>query len=286
MSETHIDRRLNAYREDLADSRLQGKVNADRFTNGVIKRVGVHFLDILKSPNNTASVDAQVLFGHDVRVYDNNNGWSWIQTETDGYVGYVNAEGLCEIDAEPTHMVLAPRTFLYSQPDLKMPRSGYRSIGSRLTVVGTQVTRGTDYKVLASGEAVIARHLIQLGEWRDDFVSVTETLLHTPYLWGGNSGFGADCSGMIWLGFLLCGKSVLRDSDMMAETIGQVIDSDPQRLQRGDLIFWKGHVGVMKDANTLLHSNGHTMTAAEEPLIDAIERIGYLYGKPTLMRRP
>ena len=86
--------------------------------------------------------------------------------------------------------------------------------------------------------------------------------------------------------FLLCGKRVLRDSDMMAETIGTAIDSDPNQLKRGDLVFWKGHIGIMKNATTLLHANGHTMNVAEEPLSDAMARIGYLYGQPTQMRRP
>ena len=183
-------------------------------------------------------------------------------------------------------MVVAPRTFLYSDTDLKSPRSGYRSIGSKVKVVDRATTRGTDYAVLDGGDAVIAKHLIEIGDWLPDPVSVAETLLHAPYLWGGNTGFGLDCSGLVWLANLLCGKRVLRDSDMQAASIGDVIPLNVDQLQRGDLIFWKGHVGMMADSQTLLHANGNTMNVALEPLADAIERIGYLYDAPNLARRP
>ena len=186
----------------------------------------------------------------------------------------------------PTHMVSAPRTFVYSTSDLKSPRSGYRSLGSKLRVVDQTTTRGTDYAILDNGAAVIARHLIKLGEWHDDPVSIAETLIHAPYLWGGNSGFGLDCSGLVSLAHLLCGNVVLRDSDMQAASIGTEIPLDLRSLQRGDLVFWQGHVGMMTDPQFMIHANGNTMNVAKEPLTEAIERIGYLYGQPTIVRRP
>ena len=195
---------------------------------------------------------------------------------------------LTERAAEPTHVVCVPRTFLYPGPDLKQPRSGELSMGSRLTITGSAVTRGTEYALLASGDAVIAKHLAHVGKVAADFVEVAETLLNTPYLWAGVSGFGIDCSGLVQLSMRMAGKSVLRDSDMQAATVGVKIDpgADFAALARGDLAFWDGHVGIMSDPDTLIHASGHTMTVAREPLRQAIDRIGYLYGGPTGFRRP
>lgn len=283
-----LDQRLNAYRDDLADVALEGKVKAREFIAGRPARVRHHFADMLTHPENGAGLLTQTLFGHEVRVFEERDGWAWIKRKSDGYVGYVRSDALAELGSEPTHMVFAPRTFLYSQSDLKSPRTGYRSMGSLLTVVDQVETRGTFYAILNSGEAVISKHLRQLGDWEDDPVTVAERLIHTPYLWGGDSGFGIDCSGLVFLANMLCGREVLRDSDMQAESVGTPIDpgNDYQNLQRGDLVFWKGHVGLMRDAENLLHANGHSMDVTVEPLREAIDRTGYLYNQPTGFRRP
>ena len=289
------DKRLNAYREDLADKKLEGLVASQRFVQGRTAVVSAHFADAYDRPAKDAGLQTQFLHGHEVLVFDGGGGdydgeWAWVQCQTDGYVGYVQRSLLTEYSvskqSEPTHMVSAPRTFLYSDKDLKSPRSGYRSMGSKVRVVDQATTRGTDYAILEGGEAIIANHLIEIGDWLSDPVSVAETLLHTPYLWGGNTGFGIDCSGLVSLSNLLCGNVVLRDSDMQAASIGEVIPLDTDNLRRGDLIFWKGHVGMMADNKTMLHANGNTMNVALEPLAEAIERIGYLYDAPTLARRP
>ncbi|MEP1206875.1 MAG: NlpC/P60 family protein [Rhizobiaceae bacterium] len=285
-----FDPRLHAYRDDLADIALKDSVSADRYVPGVPARVVSHFTDVYKRPDKTSMLQTQILHGHDVQVFDQQDDWAWIQNSLDGYVGYVQNNTLGYLDREqapePTHMVIAPRTFLYSGPDLKKARVGYRSMGSRVSVAGSASTRGTDYSILSSGEAVISRHLIDIGDWRSDPVSVAETLLHTPYLWGGNTAFGVDCSGLVSLSHMLCGSHVSRDSDMQAASIGKEIAMDFDQLERGDLVFWNGHVGMMADGKNLLHANGNTMNVALEPLADAIERISFLYDKPTLVRRP
>ena len=285
-----LDPRLHAYREDLANIDLQEKVSAERYVAGSPARIGSHFADILKSPDSSSMLQTQILYGHDVTVFDQRDGWAWIQNSFDGYVGYVQEQVLVPLDSQaqpaPTHMVLAPRTFLYRAPDLKLGRVGYRSMGSKLCVADRISTRGTDYAILQSGEAVISNHLIEIGNWKSDPLSVAETLIHTPYLWGGSTGFGVDCSGLVALSYMLCGQQVLRDSDMQAASIGSEIPMDFDRLQRGDLVFWNGHVGMMADGKNLLHANGNTMDVAYEPLAKAIERIGYLYQQPTMVRRP
>jgi cell wall-associated NlpC family hydrolase len=291
-----LDRRLNAYRDDLANVALKDTVSAQRYVEGQPARVIAHFADVYDRPEVGAGLQTQILHGHDIDVFDsggdndgNGNGnWAWVQNKADGYVGYLRRELIeptSPTGSSPTHMVTAPRTFLYSETDLKSPRCGYRSMGSKLVVVDQATTRGTDYAILDSGEALIANHLIKIGDWLSDPVSVAETLLHTPYLWGGSTGFGIDCSGLVSIAYMLCGRSVLRDSDMQAASIGEVIPLDTDQLRRGDLVFWKGHVGMMANGQNLLHANGNTMNVALEPLADAIKRISFLYGDPTLARR-
>lgn len=281
-----LDKRLYAYRDDLADEKLRRQVKSLAYVKGETARIISSHADILDKPSEGAGLQTQILYRHEVTVFERKNGWAWIQRSGDGYVGYVRENSLGPVEHKPTHMVLAPRTLLYPAPDLKHPRVGYRSMGSKLSVTEKTSNRGTDYFMLDTGEAVIARHLIEMEDWQSDYVSVAETLLNTPYLWGGDTGFGIDCSGLVFLSQMLCGKTVLRDSDMQAASTGNEIPFDEKSLQRGDLIFWKGHVGIMGDEKTLLHANGHTMNVALEPLREAVDRIGYLYGQPTMARRP
>ncbi|MDW6025990.1 NlpC/P60 family protein [Mesorhizobium sp. BAC0120] len=284
---TARDPRLHAYRPDLADTRLRGEVDAARFVEGRPARIVVAAADIRKAPRPDSGLNTQALHGDDVRVFDIAGGWAWIQAERDGYVGYVTETVLAERGQASTHVVAATRTFLYSGPDLKLPVTKALSIGSRLTITGSAETRGTRYALLGSGEAVIEKHIAPIG-WRSpDYVTLAETLIDTPYLWGGTSAFGIDCSGLVQLSLRMAGTDVLRDSDMQAETIGSAIEPGENfsRLRRGDLVFWKGHVAIMTDAQNMVHANGHTMTVSREPLKEAIERIGYLYGGPTGFRR-
>lgn len=244
--------------------------------------------DIRKAPKLESGVNTQALFGDDVLVFEDREGWAWIQAERDGYVGYVADTMLGGRDHASTHIVSVPRTFLYPGPDLRFPIAGQLSMGSTVTVTGAAETRGTHYALLPSGEAMIAGHLRPIGEVADDHVSVAETFLGTPYLWGGVSGFGIDCSGLVQLAMRMAGREVLRDSDMQAASVGEPLEPGPDfsGLRRGDLVFWKGHVAIMTDAQTMIHANGHTMLVSREGLKEAVARIGYLYGGPTGFRRP
>lgn len=282
------DGRLHAFRADLADERLRGMVEADRFVPGRPARIAVPVADLREAPRPDAGLNSQLLFGDDVRVFDESEGWAWVQAERDGYVGYVADTAIGPIMGQATHVVGAPRTFVYPGPDMKLPRSGQLSMGSLMTIAGFAETRGTRYAVMASGEAIVAGHLKSIADVAGDYVAVAETLLNTPYLWGGSSGFGVDCSGLVQLSQRMAGRDVLRDTDMQAETAGEVIDAGPDfsALRRGDLVFWKGHVAIMTDAENMIHANGHTMLVSREPLAAAVERISYLYGGPTGFRRP
>ncbi|MBY8917267.1 C40 family peptidase [Nitratireductor sp. L1-7-SE] len=283
---TTLDRRLHAHRADLADARLEGRVKAERFTAGTPARIGAPVVDVHSAPRLDAGIDTQFLHGDRVRVFERREGWAWVQAEHDGYVGYVNATSLANDDVAPTHRVRAQRSFVYPEPELKAPAIAAHSIGAAVCVTETVENRGTRYALLASGGAMIAGHLQPLDTHDEDYVTVAETFLHTPYLWGGASGFGIDCSGLVQLSMRMAGRTVLRDTDMQAASIGTVIEPDQTGLSRGDLVFWKGHVAIMLDHEMMLHANGNTMTVARELLKDAIERIERLYGRPTHYRRP
>ena len=217
------DPRLHAFRPDLADARLRGEVDAARFVEGRPARIAIPVADLRNAPRPDSGLATQALLGDDVRVFDVGEGWAWIQLERDGYVGYIPDTVFGERGPVLSHLVTVPRTFIYPGPDLKQPTTGALSMGSRLAVAGSAETRGTRYALLASGEAVVEKHLAPLSWRADDFVTVAERFLDTPYLWGGVSGFGIDCSGLVQLSMRMAGADVLRDSDMQAATIGLVV---------------------------------------------------------------
>lgn len=285
---TDLDKRLNVYRPDLADISLKAKVQADRYVAGEKRVVTEPVLDLLDNPDPASSIGTQALMGETVTVFDERDGLSWIQLDDDRYVGYVRSEGLGAARPDATHIVTVPRTFLYKDPDLRSPVQAVFSMAGRLSPVDTQTTRGTEYRVLENGSAVIAAHIAPRPFAAPDYVAVAEKFLQTPYLWGGTSGFGLDCSGLVRLAMAMCGTIVPRDTDMQAASLGVEIDPGEEfdRLQRGDLVFWKGHVAIAEDDRMAIHASGHAMQVVREPVRDAINRIARLYGKPIGARRP
>jgi cell wall-associated NlpC family hydrolase len=279
-----LDRRLNAFRTDLAEKRLEGQVEALRFVDGTPARVTASTAAMRPKPLVDSGMDTELLFGEPVSVLDRADGWGWVKSGVDDYVGYVEETALGAAGPQPTHWVTAPRTFVYSEPDMKRPAITALSMGSRITVTGEVETRGTHY-FLVEGGAVIARHVAEADvPVSNDYVSVATRFLASPYLWGGRSGFGLDCSGLVQLSIMMCGKAVLRDTDMQRASIGAEISGE--ELRRGDLVFWKGHVAIMVDGEMMIHSNGFTMDVSHEGLADAIKRIEPMYGLPLLYRRP
>lgn len=277
-----LDRRLNAFRPDLADEALRGQVEAKRFVAGEAARIAVPVAALRPSPDSACGIDTELLLGETVQVFERKDGWAWVQADLDRYVGYL-PEVLLGEPEEATHRVCVPRTFLYPEPELRRPPVASLSMGSRVGVTGEAETRGTRYLTLADGTALIASHCLPMGEaLDDDYVAVAARFLETPYLWGGRSGFGIDCSALVQLALMMVGRSAPRDSDMQAAFGTEIAREE---LRRGDLVFWKGHVGIMEDGETLLHANGHTMTVARENFEAAVQRIGWLYSLPTGYRR-
>lgn len=283
------DRRLHAYRPDLADIALKGRIEAHQFVASTPMQVITHTAPLHREPRKDAPLDSEALCGEIVRVFETGEGWAWGQLASDGYVGYLPAERLGLPAPAATNRVSTVRSFAYPAPSMKLPRTMTLSLGSRVHVIDRQ----GDFAIVA-GVAGLAKsfvwfeHLSALDHHAADPVSVAERLIHAPYLWGGKSSLGLDCSALAQLALDAAGISALRDSDMQERSIGAPVPVTPglSGLKRGDLIFWKGHVGLMQDASQLLHANGHHMLVASEPLQAAVDRILAKGGGPvTNIRR-
>jgi cell wall-associated NlpC family hydrolase len=280
-----LDRRVHAYRADLAEAGLEGRVEALRFVAGTPARVVVPVVGLRREPDLAKGIDTELLLGEDVTVFDRADGWCWVKAASDGYVGYLPETTLSDALAEPTHIVMVQRTFLYLEAELRKPYKSILSMGSRVRIIGEAETRGNRYAMLEDGTAIFAKHLQPIGAGEGgDYVDVATRFLETPYLWGGRSGLGIDCSGLVQLSMLMTGRSAQRDTDMQSASLGEPMERS--ELRRGDLVFWKGHVAILEDPETIIHANGHTMTVARENFEDAVKRIGWLYEQPTGYRRP
>lgn len=262
---TKLDKRLHAFRDDLADESLRDTVDAPLFVGSVQMQCAVPFAGIHRSASADAMQLTQVLWGETVNVFERKNGWAWVQLQRDGYVGYIDETALAKSITPASHRLPVRSSHLYPAANLKSQPAIAIPMGSELAVAEAV----GDFITLSSGHFVYAAHLNQNPPV--DFVSVAEQFLHTPYLWGGKTVWGLDCSGLVQVALQATGASCLRDSDMQEQSLGIAIAQD--ELRRGDLVFWKGHVGIMQDATTLLHANGHHMMVVSEPLNTAVERI-------------
>lgn len=260
MSET-FDRRLTPARPDLAAAYLEGRVAAERYVEGAVMEVRECVVDLRREPRPDAAVDTQVLFGERVTVYDEMEGWAWAQLSRDGYVGWIAANTLWSRLSAPTHRVGVPRTFVYPAANIKLPPLMALPLGAEVEIVDEReaflMTRDMGF--------IYRAHLAPLDAPATDFVAVAETLIEAPYLWGGKSSLGIDCSGLVQVSLLAAGVNAPRDTDMQEAQLGEALEAGAE-LRRGDLVFWKGHIGVMRDPETLLHANGTHMLVSSEPL--------------------
>jgi cell wall-associated NlpC family hydrolase len=279
-----LDKRLHAFRDNLADARLEGLVKAEQFVDGIARRVVSPVADIRREPNLTAPIESQALYGESFLVFEDRAGFCWAQLQTDKYVGYIESHNLTPNLETPNYKVAVPRTFTYSDSDLKMPIVQSLSLGSQLSVIDENETRGTHYLKLSTGDYIIAHHAKPIDTHENDPVSIALSLLHTPYLWGGRSAFGIDCSGLVQLCYATCGYTLPRDSDMLSQNAGVVLQKN-EPLKRSDLVFWKGHVALMESTDTIIHASGHSMAVVVEFYEQALNRIEPIYGLPTVFRR-
>ncbi len=281
--EQKLDPRLNAYRADLAAERLRGRIDAPRYAPGTPYRIAVGAAPLRKAPQSDAALETELLFGETVQVYDENEGWAWAQADGDSYVGYLPASALSGDLVAPTHRVTALRTFIYPAPDIKTPPLDRLSLNALLSVVEER----DGFARLADGRFVHGGHIAPVGHPEADFVAVAERFLGTPYLWGGRTSIGLDCSALIQLSLTAAGVACPRDTDMQEAALGVALAEphDLTALRRGDLVFWRGHVGVMADPERLLHANAHHMETVTEPLAEAVARIAASGNRATSIRR-
>jgi cell wall-associated NlpC family hydrolase len=265
-----LDNRLHAYRPDLADVKLRGRIDAKRFVEGVTMEVVVPVATMPREASATAMQTTQALFGERLMAFEIRDDWVWCQLERDGYVGYIAKASVSNDLTNPTHRVSVPTTFLYPLPDIKSQAPHNLPMNAKLQVVASD----EKFSRLSNGQYVFTKHVRPLNEFAADFVSVAEKFLDVPYYWGGKTAQGLDCSGLVQTSLEACGISSPRDTDMQETQLGQnLLINDPDSLRRGDLVFWKGHVGIMADQKTLLHANGYHMMTVKEPLAEAVTRI-------------
>jgi hypothetical protein len=274
--ENKFDRRITPARPDLAAAHLKGKVEAERFVTGEICCIAVGRASLRARPSFDAPQDSELLHGERVTVYERKDDWAWVQAQADAYVGYVREESLAA-PFDTKLWAIALMTPVYRRPDLKAPVRDMLPLNAEVNLLG----REGDYLQIAPDAFVHRSHLALPAEVQPDFVAVAEAFFGVPYVWGGKTFAGLDCSGLIQTALAACGIAAPRDTDMMERYFADAGET----LERGDIIFWKRHMGVMLDAERLLHANAFHMLVAIEPLAEAIARIEQETGPVTSIKR-
>jgi cell wall-associated NlpC family hydrolase len=265
------DPRLTPVRPDLAAQYLEGKVKAARFVTGEAFEIYDALVPLRSQPFSGAELLTQALKGERVTVYDRDDeGFAWGQLSSDGYVGWLPDRALAKPATAPTHKITALSTFAFPGPSIKLPPVETLVMGTTITVL----RQDGAFAVTRDGWYLPLPHVSSIDHLERDFVNVAERFVGTPYLWGGKSSFGIDCSGLVQVALNAAGTGCPRDSDMQQDGLGRALNpAESSKLQRGDLIFWNGHVAIARHADSIVHANAHHMATAIENTRDAIARI-------------
>jgi cell wall-associated NlpC family hydrolase len=262
-----LDERVHAYRRDIADIALAGQIFAPHYARPVMRGCGMRATFVRPSPSAEAPPSSQLLPGEEFAVLEVSGGWAWGYCRHDHYVGYVEAIDLVEPLAA-THLVAAARAPIFAEPDDRTPALATLPMGSRLS--------GHEQGgFLATESGFIGfTHVREIAAVEHDPVAVAERLVGAPYLLGGRSSAGIDCSGLVQIALGLCGVRAPRDSDQQ-RALGFPLGART-KLERGDLVFFEGHVGLMHGPDELIHATGHHGETVIEPLATVAKRTAVL----------
>ncbi|MFV0408692.1 MAG: C40 family peptidase [Paracoccus sp. (in: a-proteobacteria)] len=254
------DRRLTPATERVALSSLRGVLDRPGYTDGFRARITAPLAELLVRPDGPR--DRQLNFGADVTVIETRDGWAFVQAARDGYVGWVEEADLSREIPQITHRVSAPATHIYPEPDIKLRELASLSLNARLSVVEIQGS----FARLAQGGWVPVQAISD--RFAADSVELAESLMGTPYLWGGNSRGGIDCSGLMQAALHGCGLACPGDADLQEAAFKPV-----DEIHRGDLLFWPGHVAMACGDGRMVHATAWQMRVIHEDIGHAIARI-------------